>query len=97
MMSVRKAFGLCLVASTVAGLLPGGTYAASDYTIVGLLGSGPAAKGVMIGSGSFAAVEFSNTNYTEIEGVNDLGDIVGKVDSPKAPYRGFSRSAALST
>jgi len=34
MMFTRKAFGLCLLAGMVAGLLPGGTYAASDYTIV---------------------------------------------------------------
>ena len=32
-MSSRKAFGLCLVAGMVAGLPPGGAYAASDYTI----------------------------------------------------------------
>jgi probable HAF family extracellular repeat protein len=47
----------------------------------------------MIDSGSSTAVEFPNTNYTEIEGVNDLGDIVGKIDGPKAPYRGFSRTS----
>jgi len=61
--------------------------------IVGVLGSGPAANGIMIDPGSFAAVEFPNTNYTEIQGVNDLGDIVGKIGSPKAPYRGFSRTS----
>ena len=33
-MSARKAFGLCLLAGMVAGLLPGVTCAASDYRIV---------------------------------------------------------------
>jgi uncharacterized membrane protein len=36
MMSVRKAFGLCVFAGMVAGLLPAGLHAASEYAIVAI-------------------------------------------------------------
>ncbi|HEY2384260.1 MAG TPA: hypothetical protein VGK48_24055 [Terriglobia bacterium] len=87
-------------------LLSGGSYRAVELPerggaangindagqIVGVAGSGPAAKGFLISADSYSAIQFPNTNYTEAWGVNDLGDVVGQIDSPQAPFRAFFRS-----
>jgi probable HAF family extracellular repeat protein len=59
---------------------------------VGLIGSGPGAKGFLISAGSYSQIQFPNSSFTEAWGVNDLGDIVGQVDIPQSPIRGFRRS-----
>jgi probable HAF family extracellular repeat protein len=43
-------------------------------------------------AGTYSRIQFPNNTYTEARGVNDLGDIVGQMDSTQAPFRGFRRS-----
>ncbi len=57
--------------------------------IAGVTGSGPNATGLLWSAGTYTRIPFPGSAYTTAWGINNLGDIVGQIDSPHAPFRGF--------
>jgi beta-lactamase regulating signal transducer with metallopeptidase domain len=62
--------------------------------IVGLSGSGPGAVAFLFDNSNYSRVAYPNSTYTELLALNNVGDFVGQMDSPLAPYHGFRHNGA---
>jgi probable HAF family extracellular repeat protein len=62
--------------------------------IAGVAGTGSGAAAFLFDGSTYSKIEFPNANFTEIWGLNNVGDFVGQIDSAQAPYRGFRRNGS---
>ncbi len=62
--------------------------------VAGYFGSGTDDKGFIITGESFAKIQVSDSPYSAVLGLNSMGDVVGQLDGPQGPFRGFRRTAS---